>query len=136
MVETKRKPRTGAIDRHVGARVRERRKALGLSQEVLARSLGIAFQQLQKYETGANRIGAAMLFEIACRLSVPVSAFYDGLSAAGPTPQASALWRQFERLAATREGADLVRLFPRIEESRSRRAVVEIVRVMISCPHR
>ena len=76
--------RTGAhpVDRHVGQAVRLRRKLRGVSQQALAERLGITFQQVQKYETGANRISASTLHGNAQVLEVPVSAFFDGLPAA------------------------------------------------------
>lgn len=67
------------VDLHVGTRVRARRKALGLNLESLAAELGVAYQQLQKYETGANRISVSMLYEIARALRTPVADFYGGL---------------------------------------------------------
>jgi transcriptional regulator with XRE-family HTH domain len=67
------------VDVHVGQAVRWRRKLRGLSQEALARRLGLTFQQVQKYETGANRISASALHAIARTLEVPVSAFFEGL---------------------------------------------------------
>ena len=65
-------------DKHVGARVRMRRMMLGMSQEKLGDALGLTFQQVQKYEKGANRIGASRLQQIAHILQVPVSFFFDG----------------------------------------------------------
>jgi transcriptional regulator with XRE-family HTH domain len=70
------------IDLHVGQRVRLRRTTLGWSQERLAQALGLTFQQVQKYERGANRIGASRLFDLGRVLDVPVSFFFDGLAAA------------------------------------------------------
>ena len=67
------------IDLHVGAMIRARRKILGVSQEVLADHLGLTFQQIQKYERGANRVSASMLFKIAEKLDQPVAAFFNGL---------------------------------------------------------
>ena len=67
-------------DKHVGARVRMRRMMLGMSQEKLGDALGLTFQQVQKYEKGANRIGASRLQQIAHILQVPVSFFFDGLA--------------------------------------------------------
>lgn len=66
------------IDLHVGARVRTRRKFMGLSQETLATALGLTFQQVQKYERGSNRISASKLYEIAKALKVPVDYLFDG----------------------------------------------------------
>ena len=75
------------IDRHIGQRVRERRIVLGLSQTVLAEGLGISFQQLQKYETGFNRIGAGRLYGCAELLGVRPEYFFEGLEGSdGGTP--------------------------------------------------
>src|ERR1700728_1633399 len=71
--------RTQEIDRHVGARGRERRIMLGFTQQQLADLIGVTYQQAHKYERGINRISAGRLFEIARVLSVPVSEFFDGL---------------------------------------------------------
>ncbi len=71
---------TSDIDLHVGRRLRRRRRLLGLTQQSLAEHVGIRFQQIQKYECGANRVSAARLFELSEALSVPVQYFYEGLS--------------------------------------------------------
>lgn len=71
---------TNDIDLHVGKRLRRRRRLLGLTQQNLATEVGIRFQQIQKYECGANRVSAARLFELSEALSVPVQYFYEGLS--------------------------------------------------------
>jgi transcriptional regulator with XRE-family HTH domain len=68
------------VDVHVGARVRLRRKILRMSQEKLGEQLGVTFQQVQKYERGANRVGASRLWKLSEVLDVPVGFFYDGLS--------------------------------------------------------
>ncbi len=68
------------VDVHVGARVRLRRKILRMSQEKLGDQLGVTFQQVQKYERGANRVGASRLWKLSEVLDVPVGFFYDGLS--------------------------------------------------------
>lgn len=73
--------RANAADRHVGSRIRERRVMMGLSQQQLARMIGVTYQQAHKYERGLNRISAGRLFEIAVVLGVPVSFFFDGLLA-------------------------------------------------------
>lgn len=75
-------PATGIhpVDRHVGARVRARRELMGLSQSRLAEALGLTFQQVQKYERGANRISASKLWDIAHTLKVDVAYFFDGLT--------------------------------------------------------
>lgn len=75
-----RKP-CNAIDRHVGLRIRQRRKEYSISQSKLANALGITFQQIQKYEAGKNKIAASRLFEIAHQLAVPLEYFFEGLDA-------------------------------------------------------
>ena len=67
------------IDVHVGDRVRRRRRALGVSQEQLADKLGLTFQQVQKYERGANRVSASKLYQIASALQASVAYFFEGL---------------------------------------------------------
>jgi transcriptional regulator with XRE-family HTH domain len=70
------------IDLHLGRRLRRRRRLLGLTQQQLAVQVGVRFQQIQKYECGANRISAARLWELAEALETPISYFYDGLGEA------------------------------------------------------
>jgi transcriptional regulator with XRE-family HTH domain len=80
------KKRATPVDLHVGARVRMKRQLLGLSQTELANSIGLTFQQVQKYEKGVNRIGASRMQQIAAKLQEPISYFYDGLPSAVSTP--------------------------------------------------
>ncbi len=84
----RRRPREIEIDVHVGSRIHERRKLLGLSQTVLADGLGITFQQLQKYETGANRISAGKLYQCARILDSEIEYFFAGLSPKGTRKKA------------------------------------------------
>ena len=70
------------IDLHLGRRLRRRRRLLGLTQQQLAVQVGIRFQQIQKYECGANRISAARLWQLSEALETPISYFYDGLAEA------------------------------------------------------
>lgn len=76
------------VDLHVGRRIRDRRVIIGLSQEKLARAIGVTFQQVQKYERGVNRLGASRLFETATALGVPISYFFEGLEGMGLAGQA------------------------------------------------
>lgn len=69
------------VDLHVGARIRLRRKLIGVSQEQLSDALGLTFQQVQKYENGHNRVSASKLWDIARKLDVEISYFFDGLDA-------------------------------------------------------
>ena len=82
------------IDFHLGKRMRRRRRLLGLTQQQLAMACGVRFQQIQKYECGANRVSAARLWRIAGALEVPVGYFFEGLEGApalpGPTRDESA----------------------------------------------
>lgn len=123
------------IDMHVGARVRMRRKILGISQERLADDLGLTFQQVQKYERGANRVSASKLYEIARSLKASVSYFFDGL--ADPTTEtelegfADAGADHFVHdFLMTPEGMEFATLFPKIKRARVRRRLLELVRVL------
>src|SRR3954465_1224783 len=74
-----RESRPSPIDVHVGSRIRLRRTLLGMSQERLGESLGLTFQQVQKYERGVNRVGASRLFDLSRVLDVPISFFFDDM---------------------------------------------------------
>ena len=115
------------VDLHVGLRIRMRRKEMGVSQERLADALSITFQQVQKYERGANRVSASKLWEIASALKTPVAYFYDGLG--DPDAVVSQRDAAQEFLLAT-EGIELIAAFPRIVEPAIRRKIVELVRVV------
>ncbi len=78
--EGKGSSRANSADRHVGARIRERRTMLGLSQQQLAQMIGVTYQQAHKYERGFNRISAGRLYDIAVVLGVPISWFFEGLA--------------------------------------------------------
>lgn len=103
---------TSDIDLYVGKRLRRRRRLLGLTQQSLAEQVGIRFQQIQKYECGANRVSAARLFELSEALSVPIQYFYEGLSEANRQARES---EQPEIIAADvlskKETMDLVRAY-------------------------
>jgi transcriptional regulator with XRE-family HTH domain len=114
------------VDRHVGLRIRMRRKELGVSQERLADALGITFQQVQKYERGANRVSASKLWEIAAALRTPVAYFYDGLGDQDAAAQRDAA----HEFMLSSEGIELMAAFPRISEPLVRRKIVELVRVV------
>ncbi|MEJ0046100.1 MAG: helix-turn-helix transcriptional regulator [Rhodospirillales bacterium] len=91
--------RAGAVDRFVGARIRERRVMLGLSQQQLAGMIGVTYQQAHKYERGLNRISAGRLFDIAQVLGVPISWFFEGMPAASTPPELSSRQRMCLELA-------------------------------------
>lgn len=123
------------IDVHVGSRVRLRRMLLGMSQERLGNSMGLTFQQVQKYEKGANRIGASRLYHISKILDVPVGFFFEeapGLDE--PTtppglaePESEAFILEFLN---TREGLELNRSFTKIADATVRKSVVDLVRAL------
>ncbi|MFC0284517.1 helix-turn-helix domain-containing protein [Camelimonas abortus] len=118
------------IDQYVGSRVRMRRMLAGISQEKLGEALGVTFQQIQKYEKGANRIGASRLHQIAQVLGVPVSFFYDGMTAAPQTGEGFAEGVTSDNVSqflATAEGLHLNRCFVRISDARIRRKIVALV---------
>ena len=115
------------VDSHVGLRIRMRRKEMGVSQERLAESLGITFQQVQKYERGANRVSASKLWEIATALRTPVSYFYDGLS---DRESAAAQRDAAQDFLLSTDGIELMAAFPRITEASVRRKIIELVCVV------
>ena len=120
------------VDRHVGSRVRMRRMLIGMSQERLGEALGLTFQQVQKYEKGANRIGASRLQEIARILNVEIEYFFQGAPATGELPPASGLSEApsptyMADLLTTSEGVQLMKAFVQIADPKLRRRVVDLV---------
>ncbi len=121
------------IDVHVGGRVRLRRTMVGMSQDKLADSLGLTFQQIQKYEKGVNRIGASRVFEISRILGVPIQFFFDdydadtgrsyGFAEAGPDDGAAMM-----ELLNSPEGVQLCKHFASITDPKIRKRVLELVK--------
>lgn len=140
------RPKTGKpnpIDVHVGSRVRLRRTLLGMSQEKLGEAIGLTFQQVQKYERGANRIGASRLFDLSRVLDVPVSFFFDDM----PQEAAMAQVQDDEDDAdasseakpyggyepdpmAKRETLELVRAYYRINDPSVRKRLFELTKAV------
>jgi transcriptional regulator with XRE-family HTH domain len=120
-----------SVDRHIGGRVRRRRIALGLSQEGLADALGLTFQQVQKYEKGVNRIGAARLLQIAGILDVGIEFFFDGLDEPGGR-QVSPEKRSMAEFLSVTESDRLVRSFLRLKDDEARRKVADLVEWLAS----
>ena len=125
------------IDVHVGSRVRTRRTMLGLSQEGLASRLGITFQQVQKYERGANRMGSSRLYDISVALDVPVSFFFDDMpdDIAALSPRAIIKGPDSEPMVlpggdsfSRRETLDLVRAYYAINDPAIRKRVYELAK--------
>ena len=123
------------VDLHVGGRVRMRRRMLGVSQERLAEALGLTFQQVQKYERGANRVSASKLYDIARFLSAPVAYFFEGLTdpieAGAGEREASGSEQLVHDFLMTAEGLELAATFPRIQRPRLRRRLLDLVRTLV-----
>ncbi len=129
MIDNKKKP--NPIDVHVGARIRLRRNMLGMSQERLGESLGITFQQIQKYEKGTNRVGASRLQAIARILSVPVAFFFeDAPGREGAPGMAEEATDYVADIPNTAEGMQLNRAFVRISDPKVRRRILDLVKVL------
>jgi transcriptional regulator with XRE-family HTH domain len=116
------------VDVHVGQRVRHRRWMVGITQQKLAEAVGIKFQQIQKYETGMNRISASRLWDIAAALDVPVSFFFEGLDEAESAAPAAEGPVKGDILA-DKEALDLVRSYYAIPENQRRR-LFDLARVL------
>lgn len=124
------------VDVHVGARVRLRRTLLGMSQEKLGDAIGLTFQQVQKYERGANRIGASQLYDLSRVLDVPVSYFFEEF---GETSPASGVSEQpAESYGANpmmkRETLELVRAYLRISDPQIKRRLFELAKALAAIP--
>ena len=120
------------IDRHVGARVRMRRMMIGMSQEKLGESLGLTFQQVQKYEKGTNRISASRLQQISETLNIPLAYFFKGAPVAeGSVNGGFAEGNPEEGFASdfvmTAEGLSLNRAFAKITDAKVRKRIVELI---------
>jgi transcriptional regulator with XRE-family HTH domain len=119
------------IDLHVGMRIRVRRKELGISQERLAESIGLTFQQVQKYERAANRVSASKLYEMARALKTNIGYFYEGLGDPATSTGRDDGRNPTQDFLMTPEGLELSSAFPRIGSSRMRRRLLDLVRTMV-----
>ncbi|MEL7149993.1 MAG: helix-turn-helix transcriptional regulator [Pseudomonadota bacterium] len=117
------------VDVHVGKRIRHRRWLVGMTQQQLAESVGIKFQQIQKYETGMNRVSASRLWDIATALSVPVSFFFEGLGATTPADEVEPATDVPLDILKDKEALDLIRSYYAIPENQRRR-LFELARVL------
>jgi transcriptional regulator with XRE-family HTH domain len=126
--------RTTAVDSHVGLKIRARRNLLGLSQTELADAAGITFQQVQKYEKGANRVGAGRLMQFSEALGVPPSYFFEGAPMVGkkaPAPSEGELSEDsIVSFLGTREGAALVRAFMAIKQKPIRQTAIAFLETL------
>ena len=115
------------VDVHVGKRIRHRRWLVGMTQQQLAQHVGIKFQQIQKYETGANRVSASRLWDISETLEVPISFFFDGLER--EQAQQSATDSVPPDLMGDKEALELIRSYYSIPENQRRR-LFDLARVL------
>jgi len=120
----------GPVDVHVGKRVRIRRRLLDMSQADLGDAVGLTFQQIQKYERGANRISASVLYRFSEVLDVPVSFFFDDMPAdvAGPKRPPSELEAPDLCAFGSPEALSLVEAYSRIEDPKVRRNMFELAK--------
>jgi transcriptional regulator with XRE-family HTH domain len=132
--------RPNPIDVHVGTRIRLRRTLLGMSQERLGEALGLTFQQVQKYERGANRVGASRLYDLSRVLDVPISFFYDDMPGGEGAPRAAS--RTLTGFADAqdafgddtmnrRETLELVRAYNRITDAGVRKRVFDLIKSLV-----
>jgi transcriptional regulator with XRE-family HTH domain len=118
------------VDVNVGARIRMRRKAMGMSQTQLADSVGITFQQLQKYERGTNRVSASKLYGMAVTLQTSVAWFFDGMSSLeAASDSADPRARAVQRFMASEEGVELATLMPKLPVHQ-RRQVLALAKIL------
>jgi transcriptional regulator with XRE-family HTH domain len=130
------------VDVHVGTRVRQRRTLLGMSQEKLGEAVGLTFQQIQKYERGANRIGSSRLYEFSKVLDVPVSYFFEempvnvlvgprrGRGRKGGFAEEGTPFEDEKDPLAKRETLELVRAYYKIDEAKVRKRIFEMVKAV------
>lgn len=112
------------VDAHVGKRIRHRRWMVGITQQQLADKVGIKFQQIQKYETGMNRVSASRLWDIADTLGVGINFFFEGLNDARDTSGA-----EVSDILGDKEALELVRSYYAIPEAQRRR-LFDLARVL------
>ena len=138
-------PRFHPVDIHVGARLRQRRNLVGLSQTKLSESVGLTFQQIQKYERGTNRISSSRLYEFAKVLDVSVSYFFDEMpsnalsgrpmSGRGRLSEAGTPFEKEKDPLIKRETLELVRAYDKIDEERVRHSIFATVKALGEASH-
>ena len=133
--------RPNPIDIHVGSRVRLRRNMLGLSQEKLGEAIGLTFQQVQKYERGANRIGASRLLELSRVLGVPVAFFYDETDPVHAPPVPTGFEESPQEgfdsdPMRKREALELIEAYYDIDDAATRRRLLDLVKALATANDR
>lgn len=117
-------------DVHVGMRLRQRRTLLGMSQEKLAKAFGVSFQQVQKYERGANRISASRLHLLTKILDVPITYFFEGLPSTSQDQVVDSGEPEGSEQMTSRETLELVRAYYRITDPYVRKRLVDLARAL------
>jgi|CXWL01.1.fsa_nt_gi transcriptional regulator with XRE-family HTH domain len=125
------------IDGYVGKRLKQRRTIMGLSQEAVAKAVGITFQQVQKYEKGSNAMNANRLFEFSRFMNVPVAYFFEGIEQ-NPSPhnmsvgfaETPALEFDNDSMASDRESLEMMKSFKRIKEPVVRKRIADLLRAI------
>lgn len=136
MAIKKQEPTGNTIDAHIGRRIQLRRNMIGLSQKDLGEKCGVTFQQIQKYESGANRIVASRLFQIGMILDTPVSFFFSGLPR--QVPAGDAILPRRRRVAEPdnddpllrNETLQLINLYWKLASDDLRKSVIQLLRNM------
>ncbi len=124
------------IDSYVGKRLKLRRTIMGLSQEAIAKAVGITFQQVQKYEKGSNAMNANRLYEFSRFMNVPVAYFFEGIEQSMPTGNATgfaesqAATFEHENIASDRESLEMMKSFKRIKEPAVRKRLADLLRAI------
>ena len=111
------------VDVHVGKRIRQRRWMIGMTQQQLADAVGIKFQQIQKYETGMNRVSASRLWDIAGTIDVPIGYFFEGLDTSGDEAG------QGDEMMGSKQAMELIRAFHSIPDAQRKR-LLDLARVL------
>jgi transcriptional regulator with XRE-family HTH domain len=133
---SKKKGRANFVDENVGMQLRQRRSLLGMSQEKLAEQVGITFQQIQKYENGANRVSASRLYEFSKVLDIPISFFFEGSSKANDRKDFSfaendqSPFEGPEDVMNRKETLELIRVYYSIENPKLRKDLFKLVKSM------
>lgn len=126
-----------SIDSYVGKKLKQRRTMMGLSQEAVAKAVGVTFQQVQKYEKGSNAMNASRLFEFANFMNVPVAYFFEGIeediagrSVRSGFAESASLAFDHENVASDRESLEVMKSFTRIKEPVIRKRLADLLRAV------
>jgi transcriptional regulator with XRE-family HTH domain len=119
-----------SVDKHVGQRLRDRRNEMEISQTAVGDALGVTFQQIQKYETGFNRVSSSRLHQLAAILGVDVSYFFDGAPGRRVLKSTGSDTDHIAEFTASADGKRLMKAFMRIEDRELRRHVAQLVAML------